>query len=72
MKLKLFNVERETEDPREISRLKDEGYSPVEKREKAAPDYASMLKSELVELAKAKGIAKANSMKKDELIKALG
>ena len=77
MKLKLFNVERETDDPNEISRLKDEGYTPVVKREKPSPapetpDYSAMLKADLVKLAKEKGIVGAKSMKKDELIKSLG
>ena len=71
MRLRRFNVERQTDDSSEITMLKAEGYVPVRERTRhSAPDYSTMLKSQLIEIAEKRGL-KTRGLRKDEIIKIL-
>lgn len=76
MLLKRFNVEKEATDEAEIRMLISEGYSPlytVEKddEEEEAIDLSEFTVKELRNLAKARGISGAGSLKKAELLEIL-
>ena len=70
MRLRRFNVERQTDDSSEITMLKAEGYVPVKERTPHSADYSAMLKSQLIEIAEKRGL-KTKGLRKDEIIKIL-
>ena len=70
MILKRFNVEKVTGDPVLIAELEREGYREIRQETKKSPVYSELKKTELVELAKKKGI-KTTGLTKSELVKLL-
>lgn len=75
MLLKRFNVEREANDQAEIARMIAEGYEPIGEEPadegEEIDDLFSLTVKDLRDLAKARGIEGAKSLKKAELIEIL-